>query len=103
MKKLVLTYYCTDEYTYGYDVILPFEYKSKKDAENDLSKLVNSYVLQCKDNIYIRGDVKFAGMDLSLRDFIEFSGDKPVYSEPKMPMIYELEEWFEENKPKNKQ
>ena len=93
--KLVLFFTTGNDCTWSADQVLPFEADSAEQAIVDFEKT-------CKEAFNSNNDdFIFYGLDLNYSDFYFYSYNesKNVFS---MPNIYTLDEWFEQNKPKDK-
>jgi len=100
--KLVMTYSVSDGYTYSCDVTEPFEYESLDKAKFDFTTILCKYMDEHAKENYDNYKVVFAGIELDLNYFGEWSEYKQqtVWDEP---TIETLEEWFEKNKPQVKE
>jgi hypothetical protein len=78
--KLVMKYYVTDCCTYGYDIIVPFEYLSKESAEIDFLEL-------CEKHYKSNHNFRFCGNEFDVSNFFEDG----KYLEP---TFFLLEDWF---------
>lgn len=105
--KLVLCYSVGDGYTYSADIVQPFEYESVFAAEYDLLIFWEKYrdgIINAQDEKvpYPYPNIKFAGLEIDLSDLTYYSEDKlHKRQEPKYytPEIYELNDWWEKNRP----
>lgn len=80
--KLVMVYYCTDGCTYGYDIMIPFEYESAESAIVDFQTVLN--------NSSYMESFSFAG-----RSGYEKYNFENADGNIELPDIFTLEEWFE--------
>lgn len=84
MEKLILVYYTTDGYTYGFNYNIPFEYSSKDDFVYYILELCKEAKLN--DNPYIKV--------FDIDDFLIEDAETIESS------VYKYEEWFDKNKMK---
>jgi len=104
--KLVVSYHVGDGYTYSCDVTTPLEYESAEAFIVHFEDKLKEYLTKC-DEEYTPSEFTLAGIEFSATDHIwnqrqeKRKSDKVEYVRHiDLPTVETLEEWFENNKPK---